>query len=464
MALKIINKKKQVNLKQRIIQKFSDEIKRITSMHGINDNKILRFEFEIDKINPLTWLINQKDPVKIYWSGRDKTFELAGIGKADEISSKNFPSIGSAFNALDKRVKSSDANLKYFGGIAFSQTNKLDKFWKNFGRFYFVLPRFEIYNNHEKSFMAVNICNEQNIDFGKVSSNVLSKLEKINFNTSGEEKQDIKIINRTDLPDKKTWVYNIGSVVKKIKETDTQKIVLARKTIFESQEPVKPLLVLKMLKIENKHTYDFYMQPDETVSFLGCSPERLFKKTGRQILSEALAGSLTYGNNRQKNRSSEKLLLSSEKDIEEHQYVYDEIHKELLSLCEEIEVLNKKDILTLSYVQHIYSRFEGLLKSSKQIPEIISTLHPTPAVFGFPVEGLTNEIKKYELFDRGWYASPFGWISKDNADFTVSIRSGLINGKTISLFSGAGIVKGSIPELEWDEIENKIYHFLKILQ
>ena len=327
-----------------------------------------------------------------------------------------------------------------------------------------MIPQFEIYNDSEKTFIAINIRNDQDIDFKDIGSNVLNKLERINFSNSSEKLQDIKIVDRTDLPDKETWIYNIGSVVKKIKESDIKKIVLARKTLLESQELINPLHLLKKLKKVNKHTYDFYLQIDNTISFLGCSPERLFKKIGRKILSEALAGSISYNGNMQKNRSGKKLLLTSEKDIEEHLYVYDEMHKELLSLCKEIKILSKRDVLTLSYVQHIYSKFEGMLKPTKQIPEIISTLHPTPAVFGLPVKNLTKEIKKYEPFSRGWYASPLGWISKNDAEFTVGIRSGLIKGKTLSLFSGAGIVRGSIPVLEWDEIENKINHFLKVLK
>ena len=35
--------------------------------------------------------------------------------------------------------------------------------------------------------------------------------------------------------------------------------------------------------------------------------------------------------------------------------------------------------------------------------------------------------------------------------------------RTLSLYSGAGIVTGSTPEAEWDEIEHKIIDFIKVL-
>jgi menaquinone-specific isochorismate synthase len=67
-----------------------------------------------------------------------------------------------------------------------------------------------------------------------------------------------------------------------------------------------------------------------------------------------------------------------------------------------------------------------------------------------------------EGFDRGWYAGPVGWVGPEAAEFTVAIRSGLLFQKSLSLYSGAGIVRGSTPDEEWDEIEQKIIDFIKV--
>ena len=48
-------------------------------------------------------------------------------------------------------------------------------------------------------------------------------------------------------------------------------------------------------------------------------------------------------------------------------------------------------------------------------------------------------------------------------ELAVAIRSALVETRRLSLFSGAGIVIGSTPEKEWEEIENKIADFIKIL-
>jgi menaquinone-specific isochorismate synthase len=90
---------------------------------------------------------------------------------------------------------------------------------------------------------------------------------------------------------------------------------------------------------------------------------------------------------------------------------------------------------------------------------VLRALHPTPAVGGYPNGEALEEIRAFEPFDRGWYAGPIGWIGADAAEFAVGIRSGLVRGSRLALFSGAGIVEGSVPEDEWAEIEQKIGDF-----
>jgi menaquinone-specific isochorismate synthase len=93
---------------------------------------------------------------------------------------------------------------------------------------------------------------------------------------------------------------------------------------------------------------------------------------------------------------------------------------------------------------------------------VLGALHPTPAVGGYPRAGALGDIRALEPFDRGWWAGPVGWIGADGAEFAVGIRSGLVRGERLALFSGAGIVSGSVPEGEWAEIEQKIGDFTRM--
>ena len=95
--------------------------------------------------------------------------------------------------------------------------------------------------------------------------------------------------------------------------------------------------------------------------------------------------------------------------------------------------------------------------------DIVSTLHPTPAVGGSPTREAVAWIRANEPFARGWYAGPIGWVGYDSSEFAVAIRSALIDGTSLSVYTGAGIVPGSDPAREWQEIEDKMGTFLHVL-
>jgi menaquinone-specific isochorismate synthase len=161
-------------------------------------------------------------------------------------------------------------------------------------------------------------------------------------------------------------------------------------------------------------------------------------------------------------------LRNSPKDRHEHQLVVNNLQAILAELCDSVTIESSAErafrqreltILKLNKVQHLYTQCHGTLTANLTDADILPKLHPTPAVGGFPRPQALKLIQELEPFERGWYAAPVGWIGADEAEFAVAIRSGLIDRDRLLLFAGAGIVRGSQPEEEWAEIENKIRHF-----
>ncbi|SAJ20509.1 menaquinone-specific isochorismate synthase [Enterobacter cloacae] len=74
---------------------------------------------------------------------------------------------------------------------------------------------------------------------------------------------------------------------------------------------------------------------------------------------------------------------------------------------------------------------------------------------GLPRQAAREFIAKVEPFDREWYAGSAGYLSRDQSEFCVALRSARVHDAALRLYAGAGIVSGSDPEQEWQEIENK---------
>ena len=73
-----------------------------------------------------------------------------------------------------------------------------------------------------------------------------------------------------------------------------------------------------------------------------------------------------------------------------------------------------------------------------------------------------NWINTLELFSRGNYASPLGWVDYEgNSEFRVAIRGARYIDKNLEFTAGSGIVKGSIANKEIEEIKLKFEALVK---
>ena len=207
----------------------------------------------------------------------------------------------------------------------------------------------------------------------------------------------------------------------------------------------------------------FCFVPAAGRAFLGVSPERLYRRDGARIRCEAMAGTRVRGDRAALDRRLERCLMDSEKDRREHGYVVRGLRENLADLCRSLTDGAGVSVVKLRQCQHLARAFQGVLRAGVGDAELVKALHPTPAVGGYPPERAVRHIEETETFDRGWYAGPVGWVGRDAAEFAVAIRSGLVEGSTLSVFAGAGIVAGSDPASEWRELDCKMGHFADAL-
>jgi menaquinone-specific isochorismate synthase len=93
--------------------------------------------------------------------------------------------------------------------------------------------------------------------------------------------------------------------------------------------------------------------------------------------------------------------------------------------------------------------------------ELVSRLHPTPAVAGSPTAAAVSYLGGVEGFDRGCYAGPVGWMdSRGDGEWAVAVRSAEVQGNTARLFAGVGVVSDSDPASELAETQLKLQALL----
>jgi menaquinone-specific isochorismate synthase len=265
----------------------------------------------------------------------------------------------------------------------------------------------------------------------------------------------IKVLKKQYLPTREEWIQNVEKALEKIERKELQKVVLARSCTLELAATPDPFALTAALQRKAEGAFVFCLQ-SENEAFFGATPELLFSRKGQDITSEAVAGTRPRGRNVEEEAHLQKELLASAKDLREFSPIPLYLQTTLSPLCLSPLVFSPLSIHTTQNVQHLYSKCSGKLKANVTDDEIIQQLHPTPALCGSPKEKAASLIAELEPFSRGLYGGILGWSTPNASEWIVGIRSCLLQGNKAILYSGTGIVEGSDPEKEWDELNQKL--------
>ena len=73
-------------------------------------------------------------------------------------------------------------------------------------------------------------------------------------------------------------------------------------------------------------------------------------------------------------------------------------------------------------------------------------------------------MRQFEGIERGWFAAPVGFVDAGGRGiFMVALRSALLSPRRAWVFAGAGVVRGSVAEVELAETEAKLTTMLSAL-
>jgi menaquinone-specific isochorismate synthase len=419
----------------------------------------------LKEINILSWLESINRTPKVYWCSRDGQLEIGGIGASLTISEEDPGLVQQKFELIERILQCSapSRHLGFLGGSNFNFADAGNSEWTSFPTMWFVLPEIFIHRFKDQYSLNISSLFENGASAEYIARKLVKKAERLNSHDSPKRSSALPNIQiRRDLPAFPRWAKNVTESLERIQRGEVEKVVLARRTDLVCSGEIGWVEVARRLKNHNENCFFYCFQPARGIAFLGATPERLFKINERTLVSEAVSGTIARSGTLEEDLESGISLLHSEKNLREHQFVVDAIKKIKDKLCDNIVTHSKPSLLELSNVQHLYTRIAGELREGISLYDLLSTLHPTPAVGGTPRGKALELIRDLEAFDRGWYAGPVGILSQEWSEVVVALRSLLISGNMARIYAGAGIVRGSEPESEWQELESKISIALQI--
>ncbi|ACF46889.1 MULTISPECIES: isochorismate synthase [Prosthecochloris] len=420
----------------------------------------------LPSIDALQWLNSQSIYPRTYWMNREGDDIAAGIGQADSIVYDHQGPNRRSFELLQQHITARQHNARYFGGCCFDNVQQRDPGWKPFKSLYFILPEIQITVTDRENTLSCHLFLDGRTPVNQLCARLMATLEAMQPVVTPSPDCNLPDVTSTSFkPDMKQWIEICNKALEKFQKGFMGKMILARQTTLKFSVPFSPLLFLIKYPFPDSSTYRYYFEPEKNKAFFSFTPERLYRRDHDRLLTEALAGTCSKQALEEDSIDACRHLLNSEKDIREHRFVKDTILKELSPICSTIDMEEEVRALQLNSLVHLYTRCKATLNpESSNDATVLSSLHPTPAVGGVPRDEALQQIIDLEPFSRGWYAGPIGWISRQSSEFAVGIRSARSDGQTVFLYSGAGLVKGSNPASEWQEVDHKIGDMLAIIR
>ena len=280
--------------------------------------------------------------------------------------------------------------------------------------------------------------------------------------------------SEADLNHAKTFhIALVSKAIKTIKENTFKKVVISRKeevALLESN----PIQLFKRLLSQYETAFVYCWYHPKIGLWLGATPETLLSVTGNRFTTMALAGTQEF-----KGDANPKWEA---KETEEQQLVTDFLVESLEASVTNLSVA-KVETIKAGNLLHLKTRVSGLLTSN--LKEVVTVLHPTPAVCGLPKVTAKQFILNNENYNREFYSGYLGELNikekttrntnrrnvennaysavKTISNLYVNLRCMQLTDVKASIYVGGGITKDSIAENEWQETVNKTQTMKKVL-
>lgn len=236
-----------------------------------------------------------------------------------------------------------------------------------------------------------------------------------------------------------------------IKEGDIFQAVVSNRR--EAKFDGSLLNAYRVLRTLNPSPYMFYLSGGD-VEMTGASPETLVKLTDGTLNTFPIAGTMPRGKSEAEDLAIEEKLINDEKELAEHNMLVDLGRNDLgkISKFGSVKVEALHMLQRFSHVIHITSTVSGEIQDGKDALDAIGATLPAGTLSGAPKIRAIEILHELEKSPRGVYGGAVGYIDfSGNMDVCIGIRMAMNKAGKVYVRAGAGIVRDSVPESEYNE-------------
>lgn len=262
-----------------------------------------------------------------------------------------------------------------------------------------------------------------------------------------------------------SWVSNLEqadfeAAVRRAKEYiaagDIFQVVLSQR--LSRRTTADAFTIYRALRMLNPSPYMFYFELPDGLRLIGSSPEMMVRLEKDLAEVRPIAGTRPRGADPAEDEVLARELLADPKERAEHVMLVDLGRNDLGRVCRygSVQVPEMMVIERYSHVMHIVSSVQGELRPDLDTFDLLRATFPAGTVSGAPKVRAMEIIAELEGERRGAYAGAVGYFGySGNMDTCIAIRTIVMQGDTVHVQAGAGIVADSEPTREYHETLSK---------
>jgi salicylate biosynthesis isochorismate synthase len=398
--------------------------------------------------DPLALLAVAPDDERFYLEQPARGRAIVAVGAAAELTGAGACRFTSAAEqARTARVSASgeappDAPL-WLGGFAFRAGEAPPGSpWRRFGELRFVLPRVLLLRHGGRSWLA-----HAAPDAAEADALLLRALRASPLAPSAGGPRIVRPGGG--------YRRLVARALDAIAKGELDKVVAARSLALAGAVPPLGRLLAALRREQPAATLYAVAPGFASAAFLGATPERLARVSGRDVEAQALAGTAPAGGAR--------ALFASAKERAEHACVVADLAAALAPLCERVAHAATPRARAVGGLVHLETPVRArLAEDGLGLLDVAARLHPSAAVCGAPRAEASRWLAAHEGLVRGWYAGGVGWLdASGGGELFTALRCALLAPGRAELFAGAGIVAGSTPAAEQRETRLKLRALLR---
>ncbi|HJW81740.1 MAG TPA: aminodeoxychorismate synthase component I [Acidiferrobacterales bacterium] len=261
-----------------------------------------------------------------------------------------------------------------------------------------------------------------------------------------------------DEEDPVLYRQRIARIFDYIRAGDTYQVNLSRAWRLRLKQRAAAIDLYEQLRHANPAPFAGLMTIDAERAVISSSPERLVNVRHGHINTRPIAGTYPRSANAEEDRALALALVRNPKERAEHVMLVDLERNDLGRICRAGSVRTEESLVVESYrhVHHIVSNICGELNAGTTPAQVIRAVFPGGTITGCPKLRTMQIIAELEGAARGAYTGSMGYINRDGSlDLNILIRTLMLDGNSVQLRAGGGIVADSDPDRELNETRAK---------